>query len=750
MSIYCMRPPSALPPDAPPHAFSAGRALNHVRAIAQNPHPVGSAEHDRARDYILAELTAQGFETAVSTATAFGPAQYIPFRAATVQNITGRLRGTSSGTSGGKAVMLVAHYDSVPTGPGASDDAAAVAALLETARALKAGPPLKNDVVILLTDGEELGLLGASAFVDERGGAGDVGVVFNFEARGTSGQSVMFETSDQNGWLIREFAEASPAPAGNSMMYEIYRLLPNDTDFSPFKRKGFAGLNFAYIKDLPRYHSMTDNIQNLDADSLQHHGVNALALARHFGNLDFDGVKAANAVYFNPLGSTFVHYDGRLVIPLALFTLLAFAGVVALGFRKRLLTWRGILAGCLALLVSGGATYVAIRLALWLVAALHDGEEFVPWGDTYNSSYYILALVSLTCAVVFAVYVWFLQRVRLYDLALGGLSWWLVLALLSSVYLPGGSYLFVWPLVFALAGLVILYSIKGRQPAWEFIVIALSAAPGLLLLVPMIYTLFTALTFNAAGLVLLLLVLLFVPLISALDAATAGRKWLAPAAVLSLGVAFLVAGLINVGFDANHPKTSSVFYGLNSDSGQAVWASFDPRPDEWTAQFFPAGARNATLTELIPTSNFPFLQSEAPVASLAPPELVLLGEESRGDSRLLRLRVTSPRRAAIVSLYPDASTQVVGLSINGKAATLDGGATRAAGQAQWGLQYYDLPQEGVELTLELKPSRPVRIRVTDRSYGLPQLPGFKPRPDYMMPSPSSPGEMTLVGKSFDF
>jgi len=210
LSFYFMWPPKAVSALSPPTVFSAERAMKHVEVIARNPRPIGSAEHDRVRDYIVAQLKAHGFETAVTTATALGRPEYRPFRVPTVQNITGRLRGTGNG----KAVMLVAHYDSVPTGPGASDDGAAVAALLETARALKAGPPLTNDIIILLTDGEEIGLMGASAFVDERRGAIDGEVVFNFEARGTSDQSVMFETSEKNDWLIQEFAKASPAPGG--------------------------------------------------------------------------------------------------------------------------------------------------------------------------------------------------------------------------------------------------------------------------------------------------------------------------------------------------------------------------------------------------------------------------------------------------------------------------------------------------------------------------------------------------------
>jgi hypothetical protein len=265
--------------------------------------------------------------------------------------------------------------------------------------------------------------------------------------------------------------------------------------------------------------------------------------------------------------------------------------------------------------------------------------------------------------------------------------------------------------------------------------------------------LFTALTFNAAASILLLLVLLFGLLVPALGAAVAGRWWVAPAAALLCGVAFLAAGLASSGFDANRPKTDSVFYGLNADSGQAVWASFDPRPDEWTAQFFPAGGRTAPLTELIPTSPLPFLQSEAPSAPLAPPELALLGDDSRGDSRLLRLRVTSPRGASIVTLYPEAGAQVVGVSVNGKAVPLGGGpAGGGEARRQWGLQYYGLPPEGVEVSFEVRPAGPFRMRVTDRSYGLPQLPGLtlRPRPDYMMSAPATPGDMTLVGKSFTF
>jgi hypothetical protein len=183
---------------------------------------------------------------------------------------------------------------------------------------------------------------------------------------------------------------------------------------------------------------------------------------------------------------------------------------------------------------------------------------------------------------------------------------------------------------------------------------------------------------------------------------------------------------------------------LNADSGKAVWASFDARPDEWTGQFFSHGARFRPLTDLIPTAAAPFLQSDAPAAQLPPPELALLEDRTEGDARLLRLRVTSPRGAEIVSLYPDAKTEVVGAAVNGKKVDLARGP--------WSLQYYALPPQGAEVALAVKANGPVAIRVTDRSYGLPQVPGvtLKPRPDYMILPPGSTSDMTMVGKAFSF
>ncbi len=285
-----LKAPDAVNATASPEQFASGRAMQHLRVIASQPRPTGSASHARVREYIIQTLNALGLKPEVQESTSIRKGRNNFIAAVRVRNVVARLEGTGAER---RAVMLTAHYDSVPTSPGAGDDGAAVAAMLETARVLKSGAPLQNDIVFLFTDAEEMGLLGAKAFVDEHPLAQQVKLVLAFEARGSRGPVFMFETSENNGWLIQEVAKAAPAPFASSLMYDLYKLLPNDTDFTVFKKAGMGGLNFAYIGGAQDYHSARDNLQNLDERSLQHHGSYATALTRHFGNLNLDATAAS-------------------------------------------------------------------------------------------------------------------------------------------------------------------------------------------------------------------------------------------------------------------------------------------------------------------------------------------------------------------------------------------------------------------------------------------------------------------------
>ncbi|MGB9181614.1 MAG: M28 family metallopeptidase [Pyrinomonadaceae bacterium] len=749
LSIGQQAPPAVVPASAPPTEFSAQRAMRHVTAIAQKPHPVGTTEHAKVREYIVNELSSLGVSPQVQTVTSVNEPSGPPYRAATINNIIARLKGTANS----KAILVVGHYDSVPTGPGASDDGSAIGAMLETLRALKAGAPLKNDVIFLFSDAEEIGSLGAKGFVDQHPWAKDVGLVLNFEARGSGGPATMFETSNNNGWLISEFAKAAPYPLANSLSYEIYKLLPNDTDLTVFKKAGFAGLNFAYIKGVVNYHSATDNLNTIDERSLQQQGSYALSLTRHFADLDSPDVKKSNAIYFNLFGTSLVHYSSAWAIPLMILTFLVFVGVIVLGWRRGRLTFFKMVLGFFALLLSMISVAVMVSLVWALIRAMNGGYNSLLQGDTYNSNLYMLAFTALTVAITSAIYILLRKKITTENLTMGALCWWMVLTVLTSLFMPGGSYLFTWPLLFSLLALgsTFFWGERRLGPLGQFAVLAVGAIPALILLAPTIHFIFIGLTLAMCGAVMVLVALLMGALIPHLSLMTNRQKWLLPGGMLLACVALIGAGNVTHGFDRNHPQPDTILYGLNADTAKAVWASADKAPDEWTAQFLGGHSRQGTLAGYIPATSRGFLQSDAPAAPLAAPNVELLSDTTNNDVRTVRLRISSPRQAPVVSLELDPQVQFLGGAINGR--RLENRLKTPSTQATpWGLRYYALPSEGIELTLEAKSSQPIVLRVIDQSYGLPEIQGMsiKPRPDYMIASILPYTDSTFVSKSFKF
>ena len=743
--------PDPVPASAPPAEFSSGRALEHVRAIAQKPHPMGSPENAAVRDYLLEELTALGLKPEVQKTTAahywFGNALFV----GTPENVLARLEGT---TSGGKAFLLMAHYDSVPTGPGASDDGAGVATMLETLRALKAGPPLKNDVIFLFTEGEERGLLGARAFVDSHRWAEDVGVVLNLEARGHTGPAYLFETSDEAGWVVREFAKATPYPITGSDSVAFYKRSGSDSDLSVFLDAGRAGLNVAYIQGLTHYHSRMDNAEELDEGSLQHMGSYALPLTRHFGNVSLDHTKAPDEVYFN-IFRFLVHYPESWAIPFMALVVLLFVGVVALGFRRRQLTLGGIVVGLLALL---GSTIVAALGAylIWTpIRTLHPGGI---WALEYEAPLFWMGFASLTVAIPAALYVGFSKKIRVANLAVGALLWWLLLTAATSVLFPPASYLFTWPLLFALLGLGVLFALGDQQasPWYPFAALTLSAIPAVFLFAPGVYGVPLTrelLSPNVAPLFALVIVLMLGLLIPHLDLVARPNKWVLPGAAAALGLGLLLTGTLTAGFDARHPKPDTILYALNTDTGQAIWESGDEEPDAWTSQFLGSDAKKGSVADYL--GEIDALHSEAPAVTLAAPNVALLDDGTRDGVRTLRMRVTAPPKANLVVVRADAEAQVVGAAVNGKRISEE--TLHDGGIPAWTLHYWNPPSEGLDLTLEVKGTEPLTITARSGTPGLPAIPGksYPDRPPDTMPIALDPATVeqdssTVVSKSFTF
>lgn len=675
--LWLQAPPAPVPATAPADRFSAERAMVQVRELARAPHPPGTAEHDRVRDHLVAAFRQLGFSTRVQprlTHLVHGRSQLV---LGSMENILAERPGSApTGT-----LLLTAHYDSHGTGPGAADDAAAVAALLEAARALAPG---RNTLRILITDGEEVGLLGAQGYVDALEEKTPT-LVLNFEARGGGGPVFMFETSDGNLPLVRAFAATAPTPHASSLMYALYKLLPNDTDLSVFKRAGMAGLNFAFVDRWSHYHTALDTPENLDQRSLQQSGATALALSRHFLAADLATLTRpgqGEAIYFDVLGRLLLVYPATLAWPLTLLALVGFAVLLKQLWRepgagKGLLAGLGLAAGSLA------AGALVGWLLGWLVNPFRQG---VPNHDPYGVAWFEAALLFVALAAALLPWAWALRRFPGRSLALGALAWWPLGLVVATAYLPGATYLLLWPLLFALAGL-------WRERPW------LAALPLLLLFPPLWHNLALLLGFSLPPFLGLLAAFGLLPLLPLLQRAAPTRGWLPPVLLAGAGLVCFAVGTRETG-----PRLSTLAYIEDADTGTAQWVSFQ-KPDAWSRALLgetPAPARLAGRAAFA---------APAPSLHLSAPVLTRSGAE---------LTLTLPARA--LALVVTSANPMTGLRVDGRSLPT---ATRF---------HWFAPPATCTLALEA----PAGTRLTVELI-LPGLPaGTAPRPAGLMPAPVDP------------
>ncbi len=325
LAVFSFNATRVRPLDSAPTAFSADRAMADVAAIARAPHPMGSAENDRIRDHLAQRLTGLGFAVEVYRAPAIFPA------ASPGQALSGGWPQTLVAVRPGRdrslpPVAIMSHYDSVTGSPGAADDAAGVAASLEAARAIAATGPAARDLVLIVTDGEEPGMLGARAFFGSHPLAKRLGAVINLEARGSSGPTLMFETSPEAGKLVGRFIATTPQTTANSLLAWVYAHMPNDTDFTLAREAGIMGLNFGFIGAPFDYHSASAVPANLDRRSLQSMGDQALSTVQGLLAAEPLPARAESLVYSDVFGLFVIAYPawagwGLLLVAVGLFGL---------------------------------------------------------------------------------------------------------------------------------------------------------------------------------------------------------------------------------------------------------------------------------------------------------------------------------------------------------------------------------------------------------------------------------------------
>jgi hypothetical protein len=460
-----------------PPVFSEQNARAHVGMLAGTigSRPAGTPANTTARTYIVDQLKQAGFEVRVQEADARSRDIGSTAR---VANVIGVLAGERR-----EAIGLLSHYDSVAEAPGAGDDALGVAVGLETARIFAARKDRRWSLLVLITDAEESGLMGAAALMGERDVADRLKAYVNIESIGSAGIPVLFETGPGNGWLTSAWARSAPHPRGGSYAIEVYKRLPNDTDFSIVKTHGIPGLNFAAVGDSYAYHTPRDSVERLSPATIRTMGENTVAIVDALQRMDITQRTTADHTFFDVAGRIGVSYGPLTATAVAvaslLFGVLGWARVMRAVLRRGGF-WRWLLMA----VWTAAAVMLAVGAMAGVVWLLRAGREvFHPW-HAYPGR--LLALLVMTGTTVS----WALARFgRLLPAGAHlprhpATTWsvtlplWLGLAVATMWFAPAAAYLWVLPLL--AAGVLLTAVPPSRDAAVRVVSIAVLAVSGTL------------------------------------------------------------------------------------------------------------------------------------------------------------------------------------------------------------------------------------------------------------------------------
>jgi Peptidase family M28 len=729
-------------------AFIVSKAFTHLQNIAREPHSLGTSANDSVRNYILSacrslslDVTQLRFEVSIPESKGIVAASGI--------NIAATLPGASipapSHASGRrKKILVMGHYDSESNSLGAGDDGSACAAMLECARALRAGAPLPADVLFLFTNGEENGLLGAEAFSKDSAELQDIGLILNFDGRGDKGKCLMFRTSGDNRWVIDEYARARVHHGSGSLFSELFKLLPNNTDFSTLVKTRIPGLDYAFAEGFTAYHNGTDNVANIDKNLMQEQGDNMLGSIRHFARVDLDNPHSGpdrshsagdgSATWFNPVGDLLLHYPPAVNLILILLTnaLVLFALIFGI-YKKQIRLVHAAL---------GVVIFLLTLVFLYFIASwsLHAIRAVWPlylgyYPNAYNSYYFYLALAAESVIVFTLIYSWPLRRWSMPSLFIAIL---IVLTFLLDFfyrYIPAGVYFLYFPLL----GSAAVFPFLKKSP----VILLIGALPAILLLAPLSYSLAelfdvqpdAALVAPLTGILLGLLV----PLLSLTIRET---RWLIPGTGL---VVLLVGGGLGVlhgAYNPQKPYKTDLRYVVRPDEHQAWWASRNTQPDRWNKSFF-AHASVKPSTYWFPVAVAQpgnELVNPAPYLDLPAPSLVLTRDSLTGRCRHLFLHCQPA---------PGTTTIHMSFSPDHPADSMYIAGTSYIGPLGW-FDYDAPPDSGFNLIITCQPGAPFTIDLTGRSMGLPAAAGFHGYPADVIPAPASFANTTMAQRSYTY
>ena len=652
--------------------------------------------------------------------------------------------------------MLLSHYDSALTPSfGASDAGSGVVTILETLRAYKAsGKKPKNDIIVLFTDAEEVGLDGARLFVNNHPWAKNVGIALNFEARGSGGPSNMIvETNGGNKNLIKAFMEADVKfPVASSLMYSIYKMLPNDTD-STVLREGadIDGFFFAFIDDHYDYHTANDTYDNLDVNTLQHQGEYLLPLVHYFGDSDLNQLKSLDDhVYINLPFFKMVSYPFTWVFPMLLVAIIIFIVLIIYGLRKRVLTGNGVVRGfipfTLAMIFCGILGFYGWKLIL----LMYPQYQEIQHGFTYNGHTYISFFVLLSLGVLFGIYYKFSKKINVANLLIAPLIFWILINIGVAIYLKGAAF-FIIPVFLGLLSLWIL--IRKDRP--NLILLTIIGSIAIFIFAPLVQ-------FFPVGLGLKMLVgsCLFTALLFGILLPVIGfyklKKVLAMLFVIVASLFFIKAHLSS-NFSPNRQKPNSLVYYHDADNNKNYWATYDQELDDWTKEYLgdspePASsyisyasgskyAKGYKFANVAPNKNIPIFKT------------VLHKDTVINQYKEVSFTIFPQRAVNQISLYTADEANFKSLSFNGQFFPLNNNLTNAAQKIKSKelVRYYVSDKDSLVVSYEVSKNQKVSFTVLEYSYDLLNHPQFtiNKRADYMMPKPFIVTDAIIVKKELN-
>lgn len=629
-------------PSAPPSTVAAGE-FNTERAVArlarilgdERPHPVDSVANDAVRGRLIAELRGVGLDPQV--------------REAMDCNITPKSRAVgcamtrnvvaSIGPATGKRLLLNAHYDSTPTGPGASDDGLGVATLIEVAANLRAAPPARP-VTFLFNEGEEFGLNGARAFVAHDRLAGQVDSLINIDTRGVSGPALMFETNSPNGPALADYARAARRPYANSVSTDFAQLIPNTTDVTVFQERGWKTLSYSIIGNETRYHSPGDTVAALDRASLYHVGSEILAATRVVAS-DAGG-SGGRRVFTDIAGRGFVSLP-LIAAALLLGAILIATGVVA--YRRKAIG-RPLAMVAVATIGAMVATAILVEIA----ALIRPGDY---WRAHPLVAY--LAVYATLIGIEAALLIRFARSIDRQRLRVAS---WLFIGLFGaalSLALPGASIFFLAPPGIALAGMVV----EKRSAAVAEALLWAAALVQLLLFAELLALIEMLLVDGPLSAVVPLAALAALPVLVEVLPAEKARSSL----VTFLGASLILwAGAMTIGrTSAERPGALTFSYVRDEISGKSQWAAANKQSP------LPGTVKQLGQwrdVEMVYNGRHRWV-ADAPLLDIPRPAIRLLASVAAGKDRIVRLAIDRGSGDA-VALRFDKKVNVLAMGLAGQ------------------------------------------------------------------------------------